>query len=241
MVGQSTSNIVGIVHHEIGKRGDMIDPSAFVAARNAKRLSTTELAKLVGCSQQLISAIENGTTRSTKFLPRIALALDVPPGALDSDWGEVSAPAKSKIVPVENPMARDIARDFPVYSAAMGGPGEIIRSTDPVDWIPRPAPVQHVRQAYGQIVVGTSMFPEFDEGDTALVNPQLPPLPGTTCIFYHEADGEARATIKRLIRIGSDAWHVRQWNPPEGESAEFQLDRRQWAIVHRVFGKHTRY
>lgn len=234
--------IVAPTNYEIGKRGGMIDPSALVAARNAKGLSTSDLARLVGCSQQLISAIENGTTRSTKFLPRIALALDVSPGQIDSDWGDVAAPAKSAIVPVENPMARDVARDFPVYSAAMGGPGEIIRSTEPVDWIPRPAPVQHVKQAYGQIVVGTSMFPEYDEGDTALVNPKLPPLPGTTCIFYHEAsDGEARATIKRLVRIGVDVWHVRQWNPPEGESAEFQLDRREWAIVHRVFGKHTRY
>lgn len=70
----------------------MIDPAALVAARNAKEWSQPDLAKAAGCSQQLIAALERGTTRTTKFLPKIAAALEVEPGALDSDWVGIGAP-----------------------------------------------------------------------------------------------------------------------------------------------------
>jgi len=65
-------------------------------------------------------------------------------------------------------------RDFAVYATAEGSPGEIIRSTDPIDFIARPAPVAHVREAYGLVITGESMVPEYKPGETALINPLLP-------------------------------------------------------------------
>ena len=50
----------------------MIDRDALISAREAKGLSQPGLAKLAGCSQQLIGALETGATKSTKFLPKIA-------------------------------------------------------------------------------------------------------------------------------------------------------------------------
>ena len=70
----------------------MIDPAALVAARSAKEWSQPDLAKAAGCSQQLIAALERGTTRTTKFLPKIAAALEVEPGVLDSDWIGIGTP-----------------------------------------------------------------------------------------------------------------------------------------------------
>jgi phage repressor protein C with HTH and peptisase S24 domain len=84
------------------------------------------------------------------------------------------------------------------------------------------------------------MEPEFEAGDIALVNPHLPLIPGSTCIFFREIDGEARATIKRLRRITNDSWLVRQWNPPEGQKPDFSLHRKEWATAHRVLGKYSR-
>lgn len=80
------------------------------------------------------------------------------------------------------------------------------------------------------------MQPEIEPGDTLIINPRMPALPGTTCVFYHEVDGEARATVKRLLRATGDNWSLRQWNPDK----EFLLKRNEWRVVHRVLGKYYR-
>jgi|SRR5215471_11835507 phage repressor protein C with HTH and peptisase S24 domain len=212
----------------------MIDGDAVRSAREEARLSQLDLARMAGVSQQLIAAIETGRTRSTKFLPRIALALSKRPGELDADW-----------LPVEE--QRNAAspaslgeRDLPVFASAQGGEGQIIVSPDPMEVIPRPSPVAGVREAYAVYITGESMIPEFEPGDLAIVNPHLPPIAGVTCIFYGETGGTAHATIKRLRRQTQDAWHVRQWNPPAGMKEDFTLGRAEWPICHRTVGKHSR-
>jgi phage repressor protein C with HTH and peptisase S24 domain len=72
------------------------------------------------------------------------------------------------------------------------------------------------------------------------VNPHLPAVPDTTCIFYQTDGGEARATIKRLRRKTGDSWFLRQWNPPERMKADFTLSRKDLPICHRVVGKYSR-
>lgn len=217
----------------------MIDAYQFVKAREAKELSQKELASLAGCSQQLIAAIESGTTLTTKFLPKIARALTVEPAKLDSDWGEVAlnepvSPAKPALPAVAQPTGD---KDFPIYSAAEGGPGEIIRSVEPVDWWPRPIEVQNAKGAYGMYIVGTSMIPEFEPGQVAVINPNLPLLGGKSCIFYTELHGEARATVKRLRRLANGFWYLTQFNPPEGQKQDFTLSRKQWPVAHRIIGR----
>src|SRR5215472_12047247 len=114
-------------------------------------------------------------------------------------------------------------------------------TSDAVDWLPRPPPVAHVRRAYGLYVTGESMVPEFEPGDIALVNPHLPVVTDTTCIFYGASkENEVRATIKRLRRKTGDTWYLRQWNPPDGTKADFTLSRKEWPICHRVVGKYSR-
>jgi len=214
----------------------MSDPkeigSIIRAAREAKGLSQTDLARAIGIKQQSLQSIERGETARSKFLPEIVTELGIRPE-------EVGLP---KEVPAEGwvppPQIQTVGRDFPIYASAEGGPGEIIRSVEPVDWYPRPAPVAHVRDAYGLFVVGESMAPEFEPGDIALVNPILPPLPGKPCIFYAELHGEARATIKRFQRASGSVWHVYQHNPPRGMAHEFTLSRKEWGICHRVLGKY---
>lgn len=130
--------------------------------------------------------------------------------------------------------------DFKVYASAQGGPGEIIRSVEPIDFIPRPTHLLHVRDAYGLLITGTSMEPEYNGGEMAIVEPSMPIISGEVYIFYAERDGEARATIKKLRRATADNWMLTQHNPPEGKSKDFHLSRREWGIAHRVTGKFTR-
>ncbi len=218
----------------------MLDPQALVAARKAKGLSQSELAAAAKVSQQLIASIETGLTRTTKYLPRIAAVLDVPPGQLDAEWSNVSIRSTASDGSGHGSMSSASPTDLPVHSAAEGGAGQIIVTSEPVDWLPRPAPVANVRGAYGLYVVGESMVPEFEPGDIALVNPHLPVVPDTTCIFYGQKQDEVRATIKRLRRKTGDTWYLKQWNPPEGMKAEFTLSRVAWPVCHRVVGKYSR-
>jgi phage repressor protein C with HTH and peptisase S24 domain len=212
----------------------MIDGEIVRAAREDARLSQLDLARAAGVSQQLIAAIETGRTKSTKFLPRIAMALNKRPGDLDPDWLPVEEQRNAALPPSLGD------KDLPVYASAEGGEGQIIVSPDPMEVIPRPSPVLGVRDAYAVYITGESMIPEFEPGDLAIVNPNLPPIAGVTCIFYGETGGAARATIKRLRRQGPDAWLVRQWNPPEGMQEDFILPRAEWPICHRTVGKHSR-
>lgn len=200
--------------------------------RKQRGLSQAALADKIGVRQNTIAAIETGESKKTRYLADLARELEV--SVFDLDPG--LAPAA--IIPERQLMGT--ARDFPIFASAEGGPGEIIRSTDPVDWVPWPVPVQHVKEAYGLIVTGASMAPEFDPGDIAIVNPRYPAHGDTTCIFYSERDGEARATIKRLVRASADKWFLRQWNPPDGLKQEFTLNRKDWPVCHRVLGKYYR-
>lgn len=216
----------------VRERLDKTGQNAFQAARRG------------GLERSFVNDILNAKKNSVgpKYIGQLAFALDCEPQAIYEAMGITARPTSPAAPIIDGSLlVANTGRDFPVYSAAEGGPGELIRTSDPIDWIPRPAPVQHVKTAYGQLVVGTSMEPEYEAGDTALVNPLMPLINDVTCIFYHvSSDGQARATIKRLLRSNQTTWFVRQWNPPQGMSRDFTLDRREWAIAHRVFGKHTR-
>ena len=217
--------------------------SRTTATREAKGLSQAELAA-ARVSQQLIAAIETGVTRCTKVLLRLAAVLDVPPGQLDPEWANVAraeGAAEGGAVPgVASPASQRDQRDLPIHSSAEGGAGFIIITSDAVDWLRRPPPVANVRRAYGLYITGESMVPEFEPGDIAIVNPHLPVVPDTTCIFYGPHEYEVRATIKRLRRKTGDTWYLKQWNPPDRTKADFTLSRKEWPICHRVVGKYSR-
>lgn len=203
-------------------------------AREHNSWTQEELAERAGgVGQSTIDRIEKGQfKRMPSNLPQICAALGIPL----PDFGVPAAPAGTVI-----PRARGSGdRNFPVYAAAQGGPGEIIVETDPIDFIPRPGHLQHVKESYGLVITGTSMFPEYRPGETALVNPRLPVIGGENYVFYAEKEGEARATIKGLRRATEAEWQVEQHNPPRGRQKEFSLPRKDWRWAHRLVGKHTR-
>jgi transcriptional regulator with XRE-family HTH domain len=197
--------------------------------------SQAKLATAVGTNQQTIDKIEKDIIKHSRFLPKIAHELGLRLEELDPE----SFPGTpTGVIPGE---ALAGARDLPVHAAAEGSKGQMVVSNDPVDWVLRPAPLANVRGGYGLIIVGETMCPEFEPGDIALVNPHLPPIPDVTCVFYSEAnDSELRATVKRLVRVTPDAWHLRQWNPPDSEKPDFKLARTEWTKCHRTVGKYSR-
>ena len=207
------------------------------AEREARGWSQVQLANRVGISQPAIKKIEAGEIRQSKFLPKIAQVLEIPLADLDPTLTGVVMHGAPDVIPARRILGE---RDFPVHASAEGGPGQIIVSSEAVDFMARPAPLIHVRDSYGLLITGTSMEPEYREGDTALVNPHLPVIGGEVYIFYAERPGEARATIKYLRRATADKWLLSQHNPPDGTARDFALPRREWQWAHRVIGKYSR-
>ncbi len=70
------------------------------------------------------------------------------------------------------------------------------------DWVPVLANVG--KRAFALTVVGDSMSPDFLAGDRIVVDPELPPEPGTLVVFKRSSNEEA--TFKRLISDGGDLY-----------------------------------
>ena len=218
-----------------------MEPGELIKQRREElNLSQADLARRVGISQPAIKKIESGETDKSKFLPRVALELGLDLAELDPSLrgAPQTEPDPSLAIPQEHLVYGN--KDFPIFASAEGGHGEILITTEPVDFQPRPSNLEKVKGAYGLYITGTSMFPEYRNGDTALVNPNLPIIGNEVYVFYGERDGTARATIKHLRTEAPSAWRVTQWNPPEDQPRDFNLDRSYWRIAHRVIGKYSR-
>jgi phage repressor protein C with HTH and peptisase S24 domain len=195
-----------------------------------KRLAE-EAGKLVSpprtLSQVAIKKIESGDTERSKFLNEVLRAVGL---------GAVQGPVVNHqaLTIEEKNLVGD--RDFPVHSLAEGGKGALVLSSEPVDYVRRPEPLQNVRSGYGILIAGESMVPAFKPGDTALVHPHLPLVAGCDVVLYSEADGEVRATIKELRRYNDTTWYLTQHNPQK----DFTLSRRDWQKCHRIVGKYSR-
>lgn len=230
----SNNALFALGYQQFGSIAPMSLKENLIRFRTAKGWSQADLATKIGVRQNTVASIETGATIRTKYLADLARVLGVTVDELDPPAGGAGAPAQ----PLAPPSLYG-ARDFPVYASAEGGPGEIIRSTEPIDWVPRPAPAQ-TPDAYCILISGESMSPEFRPGDSAIVNPRLPIIGGEVYVFFRELQGEARATIKQLRRQSADSWLVSQHNPPPGQKADFSLPRREWQWAHRVVGKYSR-
>lgn len=202
------------------------------AAREAKKLSQPQLAKLSGVSQSLIGQIETGVVKSTKHIFKIAKALDKRAWELDplTVGDEQQAPA---IFDLEPP-----AKDFPLYTAAEGGDGAIILSWDPIEILPRPEIFRSVPEAYAMYVVGESMEPAYERGDRLLVNPRALPRPGLDVVLFKNkrSRGTTECLVKRLVRMNQSVFVVKQYNPEE----TFELSRLEWVECQVIVGKYNR-
>ena len=198
--------------------------------RTQKGWTQAELARRAGVSQQVIADIESGRTIRPRQLHEIAAALGTTIEQLDPERYNRSP------LEVSNPPIYG-ERDLPIYASAEGGDGAMIITFDPIAFTLRPAPLIGVKGGYGMYVVGESMLPAYEPGDTVLVNPHIPPTPNKDAVFFHsDGHGQTRATIKRLLKVTTTEWKVMQWNPHK----EFILDRTTWAQCQIIVGKYNR-
>ncbi|GAB6842336.1 phage repressor protein C with HTH and peptisase S24 domain [Methylorubrum rhodinum] len=220
-------------------------------ARTKRGLSQGKLAKAVGVSQAIIGKIELRQVESTKALGALIEFLGLDRADFPEEaFGQVALPATDSAPTEASPlplpeyardpaywaMAAGLVGDVPLYAAAEGGAGTILIDRDSIGSERRPPELQGVKNGYAILVVGTSMTPEFEPGDTLYINPRLPVIPNTSCVFYSNKNEEPTATVKRFLGERGDMWLVRQHEPKK----DFELDAEEWAVRHRIVSKKLR-
>ncbi len=205
-------------------------------ARQHAKINLTELGVHVGVGRSAVSQwISETTEPSADNLRKAAIATGVSYEWLATGRGQMSPSAQEAPAHYTPPPEILGARDLPVYAAVEGGRGQMVVSTDPIELVPRPWYMREVRDGYAVLVVGESMFPAFEPGQMAIVNPRLPPMRDADVILVSgEGEGEFTASIKRLVNWTAQEWRVRQFNPRK----DFSLLRRDWPKALRVVGKY---
>ena len=200
-------------------------------AREARGLSQADLAKEIGVSQAAIQKVETGETRKSRFLPDIMAFLGI---------GADARTIKTEVAPAPPGSFAQGPADLPIYASARGGPGEVIITYEPIDYVARPDRLSRVQDAYAMYIVGDSMSPAFEQGDLVFVHPHKPFRSGDDVLVFREfGEGQASdvaAVVKRLVKATESEWHLDQFNP----SGRLKLPRREWPRVHVIIGKYSR-
>lgn len=207
--------------------------------RDKRGWSQARLALEAQTTQPTVDRIEKGKVRFSpaKYTIARVLGLDA---LLPSPGKSSSQPQVSPAAPEVHFMGRTSTRPsddlVPVYPAVEGGGGAMLVDREPIDWVPRPEPLQGAKDGYLAYIVNDSMVPAYRPGERAIVHPKLPITPDETYIFYTNDPSDDRAKIKHLVKVTPEEWIVEQYNPAE----TFAMDRAEWPVAHRVMGKYTR-
>ena len=209
------------------------------AEREKRGWSQELLAREAQSTQSTVDRIEKGQVRFSPHMPRIADVLGLN-SLLPSPGKRASQAEVSHAGAEKNWLSRQTHRvsgdEVPVYPAVEGGGGAMLIDREPIDWVPRPEPLQNAKDGYLAYITNDSMSPAYRPGERAIVHPKLPIAPDETYIFYTNDPSDDRAKIKHLVKVTAEEWIVEQYNPPE----TFALDRIEWPVAHRVVGKYTR-
>lgn len=202
----------------------MIDGAEIKRRREALGMTQPQLAKAAGVTQPLISGLEAGSFRQTKFLHEIALALHTTPAAISIGIADQNAAALA-----DNDL-------IPIYSVAWDEIGHTNISRDPVDFTNRPKILEHAKGLYGFFVLGTTMQPEFEPGDIVIINPSSPAVAGNPVLVLGAGSEEyTRCRWGRFVRIGTDFIDIKHHSPSRPEETNgIRLPRKEWLRIHRI-------
>ena len=201
--------------------------------RTRRGWSLQQLAEAADTTKSQIDKLEKGDRRLTVDWmvrlarplgcePRDLLPLD-PAGAALLDGGELAT--------ARQPERHDFQNLIPVRSAARGGADqEMFLEDGPVDQVPRPYYLAHVRDAYAVYVVGTSMVPMYRPRQLLFIHPHKLPAAGQGVVVYKTGGA---VLIKEFVRMRANAAIVREYQPALRDFAIPEKDIRE---MHAVVG-----
>lgn len=197
-----------------------------IGAERTPPLSRHAIAMLAGVDEGTIRKLENrpGGGPTAKTLSKIAAALGMRPAELLD-----IAPTPRRPSGPEREREVD---DLPLLGVAAGAAiGSFVIRDNPIDWLPRPPALRHVKDAYAVYIENDSMAPLHTRGDLRFVDPNRPARTGDSVIVLTlDEKGERHAWIK-ILEKRVEGWVVcRQLNPP----AEVRYKADQIAGTQRV-------
>lgn len=119
-----------------------------------------------------------------------------------------------------------------------GGPYMYLATNAVIEKIPMPSILIGRTNAKGIFVSNNAMAPAFRYGDTAWVDPILPPAEDHEVVIFGPEDGEEqKIIIATLVSFDESKWMVETLKP---EHRQFELDRKDWPTCQRIVGKNAR-
>lgn len=169
-------------------------------AREAKGLTQIQVAEAMDPpkTKQAVGLWEAGTSEPKfKETPQLAKILDVDAGWLLTGAGTI----RNNVVTVESVKTRQI----PIINYVQAGKFTEVMSPDTTvstgEFVLADTEVSN--RAFALKVVGHSMSPDFNDGDTIIVDPDETLVPG--CMVIASINGDEEATFKKYRPRGKDS------------------------------------
>lgn len=167
---------------------------------------------------------------------KLAALLDVPETELGAPVGSWSPAVETEPPPQQNARIGAPLQPLPtvpVYGQAAGGPdGQFVLNGNKVADILAPSSLAGVRGAYAVYVIGDSMVPRYESGETVFVNPRLPVRKGDYVVAQIAGDDGAapEAFVKRFVSRDDKTLRLEQLNPPK----PLKFHTQRVVSVHRI-------
>lgn len=117
------------------------------------------------------------------------------------------------------------------YAAASGEKNAINLENDvPIRWIDRPPQLIGVVKAAAAHIMGDSMEPRYQDGETVYINMAMPPMKGKDCL-YSTKDGYTH--IKKFLRQDKEYIYVHQYNPAK----DIKIHKRDIESIYAIVGR----
>ncbi|NTF35536.1 LexA family transcriptional regulator [Agrobacterium rubi] len=192
-------------------------------ARKAAGYQTArEAAEALGVAYPSYAAHENGQRGLARVAERYAKFFKV-----SLDWlltGKGSGPGQTPAqVEVPRPNAtvgeklKGPGIKIPVYGQAVGGVnGEFLMNGNILFEVMAPPTLSDVSGAYGISISGESMYPRYEDGEVAFIDPRRRVRKGDYVVvqIQLEENGPLLAYVKKFVKHNAEEIVLEQFNPP---------------------------
>ena len=191
--------------------------------------SLQKLADAVGTNKSQIDKLEKGFRRLTvDWMVRLAKPLKVDPRELMAGMVEMKP---GGFEPVKFGVGKNAPKDgtVPVRSIMQNKANKrVVFTPSPIDHMPRPYFLSHVKDAYAIYMVGEVMIPMYRPRQLLFVNPHKMPLPGNGVVV---TDKRGIVVIRELVKQDEKGVVLREYQP---KRREFTVE--DVTAVHVVVG-----
>lgn len=213
---------------------------------SALKVSQADIKRATGAGKATISSWVNGDTLpSGNYATKLASYL-----RCNTDW-LLSGKGSMNNEPVDTERVNinhKIKGQLPVISWIAAGNwikimpkniDDVIKLDDVIRWLPKP---EHLSEmAFGLVVRGRSMLPEFKPDETIYVEPDITPLDlkdGDLVVIHHNDDTDA--TFKQVVMgDGHSDMYLKPLNPEWHDQTIVPMN--ECKLVGIVDGKYTSY